>query len=54
MESNFLNDIDELIYKMGTDAQTLKTNLCLPKGLQTVNAGEDVEKRAPFSPFMEI
>ena len=32
VESKFLNDIDELIYKMGTDAQTLKTNLCLPKG----------------------
>ena len=26
------NDTNELIYKTGTDSQTLKTNLWLPKG----------------------
>ena len=26
------DDVNELFYKTGTDSQTLKTNLCLPKG----------------------
>ena len=28
----FLNDTNELIYKIETDSQTLKTNIWLPKG----------------------
>ena len=32
MESNFLNDINELIYKTEKDLQIWKTNLWLPKG----------------------
>ena len=28
----FKNNTNELIYKTGTDSQTLKTNLWLPKG----------------------
>ena len=32
MRSLKKNDINELIYKTGTDSQTLKTNLWLPKG----------------------
>ena len=32
VESNFLNDINELIYKIEIDCLILKTNLQLPKG----------------------
>ena len=32
MESNFLNDANELIYKTEIDSQISKTNLWLPKG----------------------
>ena len=32
MDSNFLNDKNELIYKTETDSQISKTNLWLPKG----------------------
>ena len=31
VESNFLNDTNELIYKTETDSQISKTNVCLPK-----------------------
>ena len=32
MESNFLNDANELIYKTETDSEVWKMNLRLPKG----------------------
>ena len=32
VESNFKNDINELIYKTETDSKISKTNLWLPKG----------------------
>ena len=32
MESKKNDDTNQLIFKTETDSQTLKTNLCLPKG----------------------
>ena len=36
---NLNNDTNKLIYKMETDSQTQKTNLCLPKGKGTGGRG---------------
>ena len=41
VESNFKNDINELIYKTKADSQFLKTNLWLQKGKNGAGGGEE-------------